>query len=150
MDICAERALDKCPVQIVALFCHLVQSCSVVFSDVEGCSVVFEGSQKYSVDKIKFFCLKKTFSRFAIPLNSVQFVQAHCKYNSGPYFWRRRHVISADLILQREYRDDKEEMESSALAAGRGIQAVTRIPLTRSIRLAPYSSSAQCIVGIVV
>ena len=60
--------------QNVALFCHLVQSCSVVISDVEGCTVDFKGSQKCSVDKIKFLLfeeniqssyLKKMLSRFA-------------------------------------------------------------------------------------
>ena len=82
--------------QNVASFCHLVQSCSVVFSDVGGCSVDFEGGQKCSMDKIKFFCLKKMFSRFATPLNIVQYAQAHCKFKKG------------------ECRDYREEMESSA------------------------------------
>ena len=46
MEICTEHALDQCPVQNVASFCHIVQPCSVVLSDdVEGCPVAFEGSQ---------------------------------------------------------------------------------------------------------
>ena len=76
-----------------ASFCHLVQSCSVVFSDVESCSVDFEGSQW---TRLNFFCLKKMFSRFATPLNIVQFAQAHYKCKKG------------------KLRHDGEEMESSA------------------------------------
>ena len=69
----------------------------MLFSDVEGRSVDFEGSLKCSVHKIKFlFCFKKMFSRFATPLNIVQFEQAHWKFRKG------------------EFRDYRKEMESSA------------------------------------
>ena len=46
--------------------------------------------------RLKFFCLKKMFSRFATPLNIVQFAQALYKCKEG------------------EFRHDGKEMESSA------------------------------------
>ena len=52
----------------VASFCHLVQSCSVVFSNVEGCPVDFEGSQKCSVDKIKFLLFEDVEVRCSVVL----------------------------------------------------------------------------------
>ena len=82
--------------QNVESFCHLFQSCSVVFSDVEGCSVDFEGSQNVQWTRLNFFCLKKMFSRFATPLKIFQCAQAHYKGKKG------------------EFHDDREEMESSA------------------------------------
>ena len=53
--------------QNVQSFCNLVQSCSVVFSDVEGCLVDFEGSQKCSVDKIKFLLFEENVQSFCHP-----------------------------------------------------------------------------------
>ena len=53
--------------QNVASFCHLVQSCSVVFSAVESCSVDFEGSHKCSVDKIKFLLFEENVQSFCHP-----------------------------------------------------------------------------------
>ena len=67
LDICTEHALDRCPAQNVQSFCHLVQSCSVMFSDVEGCSVDFEGSQKCSVDNIKFLLFEENAQSFCNP-----------------------------------------------------------------------------------
>ena len=96
LDICTEHALDKCPVQNVVSFCHLVQSCSVVFSDVESCSVDFEGSQKCSVDKIKFLLFEENVQSFCHPTE-------HCPV-----------CASALQIQEREFRHDGEEMESSA------------------------------------
>ena len=113
LDICTEHALDKCPVQNVASFCHLVQSCSVVFSDVESYSVDFEGSQKCSVDKNVQWTM---FTRFATPLNIVQLAQAHCKCNSGQrtVFWchfNSPYLLRPDLI-EGEFGNQKKEMES--------------------------------------
>ena len=96
LDICTEHALDKCPVQNVVSFCHLVQSCSVVFSDVESCSVDFEGSQKCSVDKIKFLLFEENVQSFCHPTE-------HCPV-----------CASALQMQEREFRHDVEEMESSA------------------------------------
>ena len=67
LDICTEHAQDNCPMQNVASFCHFVQYCSVVFIDVEGCSVDFEGSQKCSVDKIKFLFFEENVQSFCHP-----------------------------------------------------------------------------------
>ena len=102
--MCTEHALDKCPVQNVASFCHLVQSCSVVFSNVESCSVDFEGSQW------------TMFTRFATPLNIVQLAQAHCKCNSGQrtvfwYHFNSPYLLRPDLI-DGEFGNQKKEMES--------------------------------------
>ena len=38
---------------------------------------------------------------------------AHCKCNSVPYFWRRRHFISADIESEGEFRDYSEGVISS-------------------------------------
>ena len=43
---------------------NLVQSCSVIF---EGCSVDLEGSQKCSVDKIKFLLFEENVQSFCHP-----------------------------------------------------------------------------------
>ena len=99
--------------QNVASFCHLVQSCSVVFSDVESCSVDFEGSQKCSVDKHVQWTM---FTRFATPLNIVQLAQAHCKCNSGQrtVFWchfNSPYLLRPDII-EGEFGNQKKEMES--------------------------------------
>ena len=82
--------------QNVVSFCHLVQSCSVVFSDVESCSVDFEGSQKCSVDKIKFLLFEENVQSFCHPTE-------HCPV-----------CASALQMQEREFRHDGEEMESSA------------------------------------
>ena len=79
--------------QNVVSFCHLVESCSVLFSDVEGCSVDFEGIQKFSEDKIKCLLFEENVQSFC---NIVQFAQASCKFKKG------------------EFCDYREEMESSA------------------------------------
>ena len=82
--------------QNVVSFCHLVQSCSVVFSDVESCSVDFEGSQKCSVDKVKFLLFEENVQSFCHPTE-------HCPV-----------CASALQMQEREFRHDGEEMESSA------------------------------------
>ena len=82
--------------QNVVSFCHLVQSCSVVFSDVESCSVDFEGSQKCLVDKIKFLLFEENVQSFCHPTE-------HCPV-----------CASALQMQEREFRHDGEEMESSA------------------------------------
>ena len=79
--------------QNVASFCHLVQSCSVMLRVAQSILKVVKNVQW---TRLNFFCLKKMFSRFATPLNIVQFAQVHCKFKKG------------------EFRDYREEMESSA------------------------------------
>ena len=88
LDIRTEHALDKCPVQNVASFCHLVQSCSVVFSDVESCSVDFEEAVKnVQWTRLNFFCLKKMFSRFAYGTPFARLESSDCApKNFGAHF----------------------------------------------------------------
>ena len=76
-----------------ATLSNLVQLCSVMLRVVQS---VLKAVKNVQWTRLNFFCLKKMFSRFATPLNIVQFTQAHCKFKRG------------------EFRDYREEMESSA------------------------------------
>ena len=76
-----------------ATLSNLVQSCSVMLRVVQS---ILKAVKNVQWTRLNFFCLKKMFSRFATPLNIVQFAQAHCKFKKG------------------EFRDYREEMESSA------------------------------------
>ena len=53
-----------------------VQSCSAMLSVVQS---ILKAVKNVQWTRLNFFCLKKMFSRFATPLNIVQFAQAHCK-----------------------------------------------------------------------
>ena len=76
-----------------ATLSNLVQSCSVMLRVVQS---ILKAVKNVQWTRLNFFCLKKMFSRFATPLNIVQFAQLHCKFKNG------------------EFRDYREEMESSA------------------------------------
>ena len=71
---------------------NLVQSCSAMLRAVQS---ILKAVKNVQWTRLNFFCLKKMFSRFATPLNIVQFAQAHYKCKKG------------------EFCHDGEEMESS-------------------------------------
>ena len=77
-------------------FCHLVQSCQSCSSMLRDAKSILKAVKNVQWTRLNFFCLKKMFSRFATPLNIVQFAQARYKCKRG------------------EFRHDGEEMESSA------------------------------------
>ena len=102
--------------QSVQSFCHLVQSCSVVFSDVESCSVDFEGSQKCSVDKIKFLLFQENVQSFCHPTE-------HCPLCASAFQMQQWAVCLAPApfylrtlgwIHEGEFRDYQEEMERNS------------------------------------
>ena len=76
-----------------ATLSNLVQSCSAMMRAVQS---ILKAVKNVQWTRLNFFCLKKMFSRFATPLNIVQFAQAHYKCKKG------------------EFCHDGEEMESSA------------------------------------
>ena len=76
-----------------ATLSNLVQSCSAMLRVVHS---ILKTVKNVQWTRLNFFCLKKMFSRFATPLNIVQFAQARYKCKKG------------------EFRHDGEEMESSA------------------------------------
>ena len=74
------------------MLCHFATLSNLV----QSCSVDFEGSQKCSVDKIKFLLFEENVQSFCHPTE-------HCP------------VCASELQMQeREFRHDGEEMESSA------------------------------------
>ena len=77
-----------------ATLSNLVQSCSAMLRAAQS---ILKAVKNVQWTRLNFFCLKKMFSRFATPLNIVQFAEAHYKCKKG------------------EFRHDGEEMESSAL-----------------------------------
>ena len=76
-----------------ATLSNLVQSCSAMLRAAQS---ILKAIKNVQWTRLNFFCLKKMFSRFATPLNIVQFAQAHYKCKKG------------------EFCHDGEEMESSA------------------------------------
>ena len=76
-----------------ATLSNLVQSCSVMLRAAQS---ILKAVKNVQWTRLNFFYLKKMFSRFATPLNIVQFAQARYKCKKG------------------EFRHDGEEMESSA------------------------------------
>ena len=76
-----------------ATMSNLVQSCSAMLRAAQS---ILKAVKNVLRTRLNFFCLKKMFSRFATPLNIVQFAQAHFKCKKG------------------EFRHDGKEMESSA------------------------------------
>ena len=76
-----------------ATLSNLVQSCSVMLRVVQS---ILKAAKHVQWTRLNFFRLKKMFSRFATPLNIVQFAQAHSKFKKG------------------EFLDYREEMEPSA------------------------------------
>ena len=76
-----------------ATLSNLVQSCSAMLRAAQS---ILKAVKNVQWTRLNFFCLKKMFSRFATPLNIVQFAQAHYKCKKG------------------KFRHDGEEMESSA------------------------------------
>ena len=90
----------------VASFCHLVQSCSVVFSDVEGCSVDFEGSQKCSVDKIKFLFFEENVHSFCHPTeycpvcaSALQMQQWRVFLAPAPFYFCRPRFSKESIVI---------------------------------------------------
>ena len=79
-----------------ATLSNLVESCSVMLRVVQS---ILKVVRNFQWTRSNFFCLKKMFNRFATPLNIVQFAQAHRKFKKG------------------EFRDYREEMESSACSS---------------------------------
>ena len=76
-----------------ATLSNLVQSCSAMLRAAQS---ILKAVKNVQWTRLNFFCLKKMFSRFATPLNIVQFAQARYECKKG------------------EFRHDGEEMESSA------------------------------------
>ena len=76
-----------------ATLSNLVQSSSAMLRAAQS---ILKAVNNVQWTRLNFFCLKKMFSRFATPLNIVQFAQARYKSKKG------------------EFRHDGEEMESSA------------------------------------
>ena len=100
-----------------ATLSNLVQSCSAMLRAAQS---ILKAVKNVQWTRLNFFCLKKMFSRFATPLNIVQFAQVHYKCKKG------------------EFRHDGEEMESSASISSmnsweRYSGSNEDIPLTRSI-----------------
>ena len=106
LDICTEHALDKCPVQNAASFCHLVQSCPILFSRVQRCSVDFEGSQKYSVDKIKFLLFEENVQWFCHPTehcpvcaSALQMQQWTVFLAPAPFYFLRLRFSKESIVI---------------------------------------------------
>ena len=93
-------------VKCCVLFCHLVHSCSVMFSHVESCSVDFEVSQRFSLDKVKFLCLKMLRQNLQpllpLHLKLVLFAHAHLLhafYQRGNLHWTMFTRFATSFLL---------------------------------------------------
>ena len=78
-----------------ATLSNLVQSCSVMLRAAHS---ILKAVKNAQWTRLNFFCLKKMFSRFATPLNIVQFAQAHYKCKKGKFRhdgkkWSHQHQL---------------------------------------------------------
>ena len=92
--------------------CKMLRRFATLFNLVQSCSAMLRAAQSIlkavknvQWTRLNFFCLKKMFSRFATPLNIVQFAQAQYKCKKGEFCHDGEEMVSSAAISSMNSRE---------------------------------------------